>query len=237
MPITATLSVKRTFMSLPSRDLTVSTAPSTASMAPRMRTVAGACAEAAVANKDAAASDSRERARQQRRNFHDSPLTWCGSARQYPVVAGIFRDDGTVTPSGATFHIRLKQCRRYIGGVRPSRPTLIAVGFERTVRQLLHEGDHLGAGLQVGLVGGHVGHDRRIRRNLDLLLAVLVFDQQRVAVIARHRSRPPSHWSWCCWGADRRAAIPRRCRACSPETHALRPRSACRPVPAPWWRR
>ena len=58
MPITTTLSVMRTFISEPSRDFTVSTGPSTASMAPRMRTVAGACAHAAVANMDAAASEA-----------------------------------------------------------------------------------------------------------------------------------------------------------------------------------
>ena len=47
-PNTATLSVMRTFMSVPSRDLIDSIEPSTASMVPRIRTVGGCCAHAAV---------------------------------------------------------------------------------------------------------------------------------------------------------------------------------------------
>ena len=47
MPITTTLSVMRTFTSVPSRDLIASTAPSTASMVPRMRTDGGCWARAA----------------------------------------------------------------------------------------------------------------------------------------------------------------------------------------------
>src|ERR1700674_5036498 len=69
---------------------------------------------------------------------------------------------------------------------RPARPShrrrqpvaadTDAVGFELAIRQLFGEGDHLGAGLQVGFVGRHIGHDRGVRRNHDFLLAVLVFD-------------------------------------------------------------
>src|SRR5216684_7324709 len=47
-PVTAILSVMFTFTSLPSRDLMLSVAPSTASMVPRMRTVGGCWADAAV---------------------------------------------------------------------------------------------------------------------------------------------------------------------------------------------
>src|SRR5712672_4404223 len=60
-----------------------------------------------------------------------------------------------------------------------------AVGFERTVRQPFQRGDHLGAGLQLGLVGGGIGHDRRIRWHNDFLLAILVFDQEGVTILAR----------------------------------------------------
>src|SRR6202022_2348572 len=45
-----------------------------------------------------------------------------------------------------------------------------AVGFEGTVRQLLHRGDHLGAGLEIGFDGRHIGHHRRIGRYRDFLL-------------------------------------------------------------------
>ena len=56
-PMTATLSVIRTFMSVPSRDFTVSIEPSTASMVPRMRTDGGCCAHATEANTARAVSD------------------------------------------------------------------------------------------------------------------------------------------------------------------------------------
>src|ERR1700681_373162 len=51
-PNTATLSVTRTFMSVPSRDLIISRAPSTLSMVPRMRTGGGCCAHATDASTD-----------------------------------------------------------------------------------------------------------------------------------------------------------------------------------------
>src|ERR1700679_4133560 len=62
MPITTTLSVIRTFMSVPSRDLIASTGPSTLSMGPRMRTVGGCCAHATDANADitVAATSARD---------------------------------------------------------------------------------------------------------------------------------------------------------------------------------
>src|ERR1700761_8161285 len=96
-------------------------------MAPRTRTVAGACAEAAVANKEAAAITAASVRGRYDETFMIVPLQVDSdaSAREYPVRAGVFRNGGTVTPGGVTFHIRLKQCRCYIGGVRPSRPTLM----------------------------------------------------------------------------------------------------------------
>ena len=58
---TATLSVMRTFMSVPSRDLIDSMAPSTASMVPRIRTVGGCCAHAAVPSTVTKASEAASR--------------------------------------------------------------------------------------------------------------------------------------------------------------------------------
>src|SRR5882672_12448931 len=57
-PNTATLSVIRTFMSVPSRDLIIRLAPSTLSMVPRIRTVGGCCAHAAVPNTDTIISEA-----------------------------------------------------------------------------------------------------------------------------------------------------------------------------------
>src|SRR5882724_11930423 len=60
---TATLSVIRTFMSVPSRDLIDSIGPSTASMVPRIRTVGvgGCCAQATVPNTVAKANEAASR--------------------------------------------------------------------------------------------------------------------------------------------------------------------------------
>src|SRR5665647_1390959 len=60
-PNTATLSVSRTFMSVPSRDFTVSSEPSTASMVPRMRTVGGCWAHAADPSTDMTVSAASAR--------------------------------------------------------------------------------------------------------------------------------------------------------------------------------
>ena len=51
----------RTFMSVPSRDLIISVAPSTLSMVPRMRTGGGCCAHAADPSKDMTVSDAASR--------------------------------------------------------------------------------------------------------------------------------------------------------------------------------
>src|ERR1700730_3264947 len=56
-PNTATLSVTRTFMSAPSRDLIIRLAPSTLSMVPRIRTVGGCCAHAEGPNTDMIVSE------------------------------------------------------------------------------------------------------------------------------------------------------------------------------------
>src|SRR5436305_6576740 len=57
-PTTATLSVMRTFISVPSRDFTVSKEPSMASIVPRTRTVGGCCAQPADPSTDTSASDA-----------------------------------------------------------------------------------------------------------------------------------------------------------------------------------
>src|SRR5712671_1527862 len=61
MPNTATLSVMRTFMSVPSRDLIDNMDPSTASMVPRIRTVGGCCAHAAVPSRATKAIEAASR--------------------------------------------------------------------------------------------------------------------------------------------------------------------------------
>src|ERR1700679_77004 len=63
MPTTTTLSVMRTFMSVPSRDLIESMGPSTASMVPRMRTVGAGWAKAVVPRTDKIASEASARGR------------------------------------------------------------------------------------------------------------------------------------------------------------------------------
>src|ERR1700722_16180141 len=106
MPITATLSVTRTFISAPSRDFTVSTGPSTASMAPRMRTAAGACADAAVANSDAATSEAAKARGNNDETFMIVPLRILvgGSSSNTPGLRAYSGNNGTVTSDDARSH-------------------------------------------------------------------------------------------------------------------------------------
>src|SRR6185437_11487597 len=101
MPITTELSVMLTFISAPSRDFTVRTGPLTASMAPRMRTVAGACADAAVANRDEAASKAASAHGNNDETLMIVPFCefWLWQCTEYPAVAGVFLNDGAVTSS------------------------------------------------------------------------------------------------------------------------------------------
>src|SRR5262245_7516292 len=56
-------------------------------------------------------------------------------------------------------------------------------GFESAVLLLGGAGDeNLGAGLELVLAAGHIGHDLGLRRDDDLLLAVLVLERDHVAV-------------------------------------------------------
>src|SRR3981081_4516476 len=175
-PNTARLSVTRTFMSAPSRDLIIRLAPSTLSMVPRIRTVGGCCAHAEGPSTDMIVSEATSARGSNEEIF--------GMALSLPIFPG--KEWNTV--AARLFLLPLWEKGR--------KPTLLhrrrqpgaadadAVGFVGTVRQLFHGRDHLGAGLQLGFVGGDIGHHRRFRRNHDFLLALLVFDQQGVTVIA-----------------------------------------------------
>src|SRR5690348_14707516 len=97
----------RTFMSVPSRDLIDRTAPSTASMVPRIRTVGvGGCwAEAAAPNKVAKANEA--------------------ASRRDVFRMAVILSMGVNSPANAnTGREYLFPFLRHIGGVRPLRPTL-----------------------------------------------------------------------------------------------------------------
>src|SRR6478736_5293268 len=150
-------------MSVPSRDLIDSIGPSTASMTPRMRTVGGCCADATEAAKTTASKASSEE------GFGMTSL---------PGLFFDTRETPRLQPCSARAHANSHRRRQ------PVAADADAAGFERAIRQLFGEGDDLGTGLEVGLVGGDIGDNRRLGRNLHLLFTALVFDQQRVAVIA-----------------------------------------------------
>src|SRR5258708_5118607 len=164
----------RTFVSVPSRDLIDSMAPSTASMVPRMRTGGGGCcAQAAVPNRTADISDA---------------ASTRGSSEE--IVGMVFPPKAVSaahppqTPEGSSYSLAaslISHWRR-----QPVAADADAVGLERAVRQLFHEGDHLGAGLEVGFVGGNIGHHGGFGGKPNPLLARLLFDQQSVTVSFRH---------------------------------------------------
>src|ERR1035441_4506386 len=168
-PNTATLSVMRTFMSAPSRDFTVSRGPSTASMVPRIRTVGGCWAHATDPSMDRAVSEATST-----RGINAEIFGMAVSSQGLFRQRAKHRSSEAIPRSVAPPSHRRRQ---------PVAADGDAVGFERTVRQLFHEGDHLGAGLQLGFVGGNIGHNRRIGRDHDFLLAVLVFDGENVSLI------------------------------------------------------
>src|ERR1700722_3045286 len=181
MPTTTTLSVTRTFMSAPSRDLIISIGPSTLSMVPRMRTVCGCWAHAADPSADITVSAATSV-----RGINEEIFGMTFPSQGVSMKHSIGKPRGPepiprpeeTTP---TSHRRRQAVAADADAGR----------FERAVRQLLHEGDDLGAGLQLGFVGRNIGHNRAIRRDHDFLLTILVLDQQRVTVIAgdtfRHR--------------------------------------------------
>src|SRR4051794_16253237 len=96
----------RTFMSVPSRDLIDRTAPSTASMVPRMRTVGvgGCCAHAAAPNSVANANEAASR-----RVLFRMAVS---------LSMSLIQSHQANTGREYLFHLR------HIGGVNPLRPTL-----------------------------------------------------------------------------------------------------------------
>jgi hypothetical protein len=103
-PITVTSLVTRTFMSAPSRDLTVSMEPSTLSMVPRMRTDGGCCAHVADPSTVTSASEASRR----------------GTNEDTFDMAFSFKGSGlAATPRGMP----------YIGGIIPERRSLDAAAL------------------------------------------------------------------------------------------------------------
>src|SRR4249920_3103750 len=92
-PNTATLSVMRTFMSVPSRVLIISIGPSTLSMVPRMRTVGGCCAHDAEASTERTANEATNARGIQREIFGMGlslkDLVGQGVRRKYPAKGGV----------------------------------------------------------------------------------------------------------------------------------------------------
>src|SRR5882724_1844127 len=141
----------RTFMSVPSRDLIISMAPSTASIVPRIRTVGGCCAHATDPRMDTAVSEA---------------TSTRGNSEEI-LVMGFPSDVLVQRPIGETPRIgdvicvqRCAEClltppwkgeeeKASHRRCQPVATDADPVGFERAVLQLLDEGDHLGAGLQV----------------------------------------------------------------------------------------
>src|ERR1700722_9326390 len=137
----------RTFIWSPSRDLMVNSEPSTASMVPRMRTGGGCWAHATDPSTVMAIIEAIRRVSKED-IFMVSP---------YPE----FRDNSKTPQRGGYSTASVRRRGRVIPALHRRRQPVAAnadaVGLERTVRQQFHEGDHLGAGFQVGLVGGGVG--------------------------------------------------------------------------------
>src|SRR5882724_12495139 len=169
-PNTAALSVMRTFTSSPSRVLMVRSRPSTTSMVPRIRTVGACCAHATDPNIAMAASAAE--------SVRDIDELIFGMISLQKCCA----DLSAQTPQAGGYSANVLALHRRGQAVAADAD---AAGLVGAVGELLHEGDHLGARLQIGLVAGDVGDNRRFRRHHDFLLAILVFDEQRVAVIAR----------------------------------------------------
>src|SRR5260370_18627356 len=67
-------------------------------------------------------------------------------------------------------------------------PDVDAVGFERPIRLLRRTDDiDVGARLELILAADHIGADHRIGTDDDLLLPVLIFDHDHLAVDTGHR--------------------------------------------------
>ena len=86
----------------------------------------------------------------------------------------------------------------------------------------------LAPGFSSDLSPGTKVDDRRVRRHHDFLLAVLVFDQHVLAVVAVDRSLDRGVGHGAVRDVDPRAGTLRRCRAGLPGTCEPRPPSGCR---------
>ena len=185
-----------------------------------MRTVCGCCAKA----DEAASTRDQSRAREHAscHPAHVVPPKWLRAA--------------TSRGTHAKQRHRAGHCVRspHIGGVMPSRPTVMAGGFERAVGLLGGAGDEdLGAGLELVLAAGRVGHDRGLGRDDDLLLAVLVLDRDHLAVDALAPSCATVALVMVLFGSGPTAGCLRRCRASARGRCGSRSPSGCR-RPAAW---
>src|SRR5215468_4819076 len=167
------LSVSVTFTLAPSGALTVSTLPSKFSTVPLIRTVCGCCAKtcAPIAIRNAPAR-----------------------IRAVNVVMTFSRDVLLCCVEKANAR-RPKPTRSRATGVEPApshRRREVAADVDRRREQravglgLRGEDDDLRARLDLGLVARRISHDRRRRRNENLLLAVLVLDRDRLPIDAGH---------------------------------------------------
>src|SRR4051812_19590646 len=124
----------RTFMSVPSRDLIISIAPSTLSMVPRMRTVGvgGCCAQAAVPTTDTVRTAANAR------GSSEEIFGMAFSSPRFVPVKAEHRHRGAIPGRSAPSHRRGQAVAADAD----------AVGLKTAVGQLFHEGDHLGTRLQ-----------------------------------------------------------------------------------------
>src|SRR5262245_1246998 len=162
-PYTAALSVSFTFTSPASPALTVSVAPSTASTGPRIRTVCCAAAGKTASMPTRAAAASAR----------------CPILLIFPPLEAACRhDNGTRKTAEAAF--RRSHRRRETIAADRNRGRL-----ERAVVLLVRAGNEdLGAGLELALVAGNVGHDHRLRRHDDFLFPLFILERDLVALHA-----------------------------------------------------
>src|SRR3982074_3197900 len=123
-------------MSVPSRDLIISMGPSTLSMVPRMRTGGGCCAHATDPSTDMTVSDAASMRGIDGENFN-MVLPFLGFSCQSGIH---FNCEVIPQPRGYSGTPALPSHRRR----QPFAADTDTVGFERAVRQLFCEGDHVG---------------------------------------------------------------------------------------------
>src|ERR1700722_2947443 len=153
---TSILSARLSLSSSPLSDFANTVWPSTFSMTPRRRTVCGACAMAGAAARAA---------RKAMPAITAFVLMSCSDRR---CVASLER-----TPFAPTLHRRIDAVAAY----RNAR------GLERAVSQRLRaDNENLRAGLQISHRRRRKQHDHDVRRHNKCLLAVLVFQNELLAI-------------------------------------------------------